>query len=66
MSDYAIGDIQGCFNSFKLLLEKIKFDKNQDTLWLAGDIINRGPDSDKMLNWAYENQNHIKLSLIHI
>ena len=63
MSDYAIGDIQGCYNSFKLLLEKIKFDKNQDTLWLAGDIINRGPDSDKMLNWAYENQNHIKLVL---
>ena len=63
MSIYVIGDIQGCFNSFKLLLNKIKFDKTKDILWLTGDIINRGPDSDKMLKWSYDNQNNIKLVL---
>ena len=63
MSIYVIGDIQGCFNSFKLLLDNIKFDKTKDILWLTGDIINRGPDSDKMLEWAYKNQNNIKLVL---
>jgi bis(5'-nucleosyl)-tetraphosphatase (symmetrical) len=45
MAIYAIGDIQGCYAEFQLLLEKIKFDSAQDRLWLVGDLVNRGPDS---------------------
>jgi len=45
MSNYAIGDIQGCFNELIALLEVIHFNPKQDKLWLTGDLINRGPES---------------------
>ena len=45
MSIYAIGDLQGCHAEFVELLERIAFDPDRDQLWLAGDLVNRGPDS---------------------
>ncbi len=55
-----IGDIQGCFHTFLKLIAKIDIDKE---IWLAGDIINRGPDSLKMLRWVYRNQDKCKIVL---
>ena len=49
MSNYAVGDIQGCFAEFKEGLKLINFDKSKDFLWIAGDLINKGPDSLKVL-----------------
>lgn len=63
MATYAIGDIQGCFDEFCLLLEKIEFNPAQDTLWLAGDIVSRGPKSLEMLEYAYAHQAHCKIVL---
>ncbi|EAR10945.1 symmetrical bis(5'-nucleosyl)-tetraphosphatase [Reinekea blandensis] len=45
MTLYAVGDLQGCLEPLQILLKKVRFDPDQDHLWLAGDLINRGPDS---------------------
>ncbi len=53
MAVWAIGDIQGCYDSLELLLKKIKFKPYQDTLWIAGDLVNRGPKSLEVLEYLY-------------
>lgn len=45
MAVYAIGDLQGCLEPFLALLERIEFDPAVDRLWLAGDLVSRGPRS---------------------
>lgn len=54
MATYAIGDIQGCLEPFQCLLKKIAFDPARDKLWLAGDLINRGPDTLATLRYLYK------------
>ncbi|MBF0491529.1 MAG: diadenosine tetraphosphatase [Deltaproteobacteria bacterium] len=63
MPTYAIGDIQGCFNTFQKLLKHIRFDENKDTLWLAGDLVNRGPRSKETLQWVYEHRTRLEVVL---
>jgi len=45
MTDYAIGDIQGCYDRLRDVLSKVDFSPSRDRLWVAGDLINRGPSS---------------------
>ena len=52
MAIYAIGDIQGCYDPFRQLLDEIAFDPGKDTLWLTGDLVNRGPKSLKTLRFV--------------
>ena len=53
MANYAIGDIQGCFDELMNLLHKIKFKTDRDQLWICGDLINRGPKSLESLEFLY-------------
>ncbi len=52
MAIYAIGDLQGCYDPFRMLLDRIKFDPDEDKLWLVGDLVNRGPKSLKTLRYV--------------
>ena len=52
MAIYAIGDLQGCYDPFNRLLDRLKFDPAEDTLWLVGDLVNRGPKSLKTLRFV--------------
>jgi bis(5'-nucleosyl)-tetraphosphatase (symmetrical) len=49
MAIYAIGDIQGCDEEFSQLLTRLNFSPSRDTLWLVGDLVNRGPRSLEVL-----------------
>lgn len=49
MALYLIGDVQGCDAPLGRLLEKIDFSPSRDTLYLLGDLVNRGPASDRVL-----------------
>ena len=61
MAHYAIGDIQGCFDELTLLLAKIGFNHGTDTLWLVGDIVNRGPKSLETLKFAKEHDSSVQM-----
>ena len=49
MALYLIGDVQGCDAALQALLDKISFSPSRDTLFLLGDLVNRGPDSVAVL-----------------
>ena len=51
--DLVIGDIHGQRESFESLLRKVAYSREDgDRLLLLGDLIDRGPDSAGMLEWA--------------
>lgn len=52
MAVYAIGDVQGCFDELLKLLDALQFDPTQDQVWLAGDLVNRGPKSADTLRFV--------------
>ncbi|WP_354571592.1 metallophosphoesterase family protein [Halalkalibacter oceani] len=49
-----ISDIHGCYNEFKKLLGKVKYNSVNDQLILLGDYIDRGKDSKKVVEFVKE------------
>jgi bis(5'-nucleosyl)-tetraphosphatase (symmetrical) len=45
MTDYVVGDIQGCLSPLLKLLDRVDFEPSSDRLIAVGDLVNRGPQS---------------------
>lgn len=52
MARYAIGDIQGCYDELRELLNRIRYSPDRDELWFVGDLVNRGPKSLDVLRFV--------------
>jgi serine/threonine protein phosphatase 1 len=57
---YAIGDIHGCFQNLKSLVDKIPFQPDYDTIVFLGDYIDRGPDSFSVVSYLIDLKNNCK------
>ena len=56
MATYLVGDVQGCYRSFKKLLKRIKYRSDRDSIWFLGDLVNRGNGSLEVLRWAVKHE----------
>jgi diadenosine tetraphosphatase ApaH/serine/threonine PP2A family protein phosphatase len=56
---YAIGDIHGCYDRLKALMEKVPIDYSRDTLVFIGDYIDRGPHSVEVVDYLIQLKNRV-------
>lgn len=49
--DLIVGDIHGCFSKLKAALDEIGFNPDVDRLFSVGDLVDRGPESDLVIDW---------------
>lgn len=60
MSHYVTADLHGCYDPFIDLLQKIRF-RPEDTLYVIGDVVDRGPEGVKLLQYIKNTPNIILL-----
>ncbi|MDN6320913.1 MAG: metallophosphoesterase [Marinobacter sp.] len=51
-TDWLCGDIHGQYDTLQSALSDVGFRPECDRLFLLGDVIDRGPKSQEMLNWV--------------
>jgi serine/threonine protein phosphatase 1 len=49
--DYVVGDIHGMFAHLEGLLADLEFEPGRDRLFSVGDLVDRGPESHRALEW---------------
>lgn len=49
--DFVVGDIHGCFERLQYELDVIGFSETRDRLFSVGDLVDRGPSSEKSIDW---------------
>ena len=57
---YAMSDLHGCYDLYIKMLEKIKF-SDEDTLYILGDVTDRGEDGIKILQDMMKRKNVIPI-----
>lgn len=50
-TDWVVGDVHGCFGALDALLDDVAFDPKQDRLFSVGDLIDRGPESERAMEY---------------
>lgn len=50
-TDYCVGDVHGCFALLQATLDGMGFDPARDRLFSVGDLVDRGPESEQVLDW---------------
>lgn len=63
MAIYLVGDIQGCFDELETLLAKVNFSESKDILYVAGDLVARGPKSLETLRFIKSLGNNVRVVL---
>lgn len=49
--DFAVGDIHGCYTGLQAALDAVAFNGRVDRLFSVGDLVDRGPESARVLEW---------------
>ncbi len=57
---YAMSDIHGCYEKYEQMLDLIRFSED-DTLYILGDVVDRGTDGIRVLQHMRERKNIVPL-----
>lgn len=49
--DLIVGDVHGYFTKLQAALDAVGFDPSRDRLFSVGDLVDRGPECDAVLEW---------------
>lgn len=68
--DFVVGDLHGMFSVLESLLEKVDFNPKVDRLFAVGDLIDRGPESYRVLEllsqpWFFSIKGNHEIMLIN-
>lgn len=52
--DFVVGDLHGMFHTLEIMLETLDFDRENDRLFSVGDLIDRGPQSERVTHYLQQ------------